>query len=152
MCPTCEFWIGTRWKSFQKCTCEAPVRSGIQARACDDSQSRLPSGSASSSLRFGLLSKSVQVGSVFQNTLARLWSVSLVKVFRTHGCAVTRAALQLVLRVVVSFFCSHGRWQELLANRNARITSLLCDVLQMQESLVITVRCCQACKLLCSCA
>ena len=57
---------------FQRCTCEAPVRGGVQARACDDSQSMLPSGSASSSFRFGLLSKSVQVGSVFKNTLARL--------------------------------------------------------------------------------
>ena len=46
----------------------------------------------------------------------------------------------------------HGRQQELLANRNDRITSLLCATLQMQESLVFTFRCCQACALLCTCA
>ena len=38
-----------------------------------------------------------------------------------------------------------GRLQELLATRSALTTRVLCEALRLQESLVITVRCCQAC-------
>ena len=46
----------------------------------------------------------------------------------------------------------HGRQQELLATSRALTTRVLCATLQMQESLVLTFRCCQACTILCACA
>ena len=46
-----------------------------------------------------------------------------------------------------------GRQQELLATRSALTTRVLCEALQLQESLVITVRrWSSVCTLLCSCA
>ena len=56
------------------------------------------------------------------------------------------------LHLWASHNVDHGRKQELLATRSALTTRVLCATLQMQESLVITVRCCQACTLLCTCA
>ena len=65
-----------------------------------------------------------------------------VRLHKTNGLG---DVVQLLSRLDTTFAtcassCSlhfaHGRWQEHLANRNARITCLLCDALQMQESLV----------------